>query len=328
MDSLKVALVSDELTRASLAPECQVKDITPWNYRWVLRFWRPDFLLVESAWNGWNERWKYKIAAYPDYPKRNNLALAALVAFARERGIPTVFWNKEDSVHFERFIGSAKLFDHVFTVDEGCIPRYRAVVPLEVTVNALPFPVQPAIHHPVDEEPRFRRACFVGSYSHHIHDHRRVWQNMMFEACSEIGLTVFDRNSSRKSANYRYPEMPWMEVLDSVPYERTAHLYHSYMVSLNVNTITDSPTMYSRRLVEILACGGMAVTNPALSVERYFKDYCTVVHSAEECRELFGRLHRDGLSPADRERARAGADYVLRHHTWAHRLEEIMKVIA
>lgn len=85
--------------------------------------------------------------------------------------------------------------------------------------------------------------------------------------------------------------------------------------------------MYSRRLVEILACGGIAVTSPALSVDALFKDYCHVVSDAEEARDLFERLHRWGASSQDLERARAGAEYVLREHTWANRIAQITEVV-
>jgi spore maturation protein CgeB len=294
------------------------------------RFWlaHPDFLLVESAWFGrWNS-WKYKIASYPDVPSRNNNALRRLVARARDKGIPTVFWNKEDGVHFERFIDSASLFDVVLTVDENCLPRYRERLGPSVKLGVLPFAVQPAIHHPVAGEPPLRRANFVGSYSRHIHDRRREWQDMLFQAAQPMGLTVFDRNSGRKAERYRYPPLPWMDVRPAVPYEKTADIYRRHAVSINVNTVEDSASMYSRRLVEIIACGGLAVTNPSPAVSRYFADYCTVVHNAEEANEVMARIARDGLSRQDRERALAGADYVLKHHTWAHRLQDIQRIIA
>ncbi|MCT7469058.1 glycosyltransferase family protein [Aliarcobacter cryaerophilus] len=95
---MKIALISDKLTHDSLKEESNVsiKNITPLNYKLVLRFWKPDILFVESAWQGYKERWKYKIASYPDYPKRNNKKLAKVVSYAKRLGIPTVFWNKED----------------------------------------------------------------------------------------------------------------------------------------------------------------------------------------------------------------------------------------
>jgi spore maturation protein CgeB len=324
---LKVALISDELTRKCLAFECRIRDVTPLNYMPILKFWKPDLLFVESAWRGAGDLWKYKIASYPVHHKRSNRALSKVVSYARDLGIPCVFWNKEDCVHFDRFSDSAALFDYVFTVDENCISRYRKLMGPEVSVHPLMFAVQPAIHSPSASGYVHRSACFVGSYSHHIHDRRREWQDMMFRASSELGLTVFDRNSSRRSGTYRYPDLPWLELRKCVPHEQTAQIYRDYMVSLNVNTLEDSGTMFSRRLIEILACGGLAVTNPAPSVERYFKEYCEVVGSGEECRELFGRL-KNGLTASDRDRALAGADYILREHTWAHRLEEVLRVIS
>jgi spore maturation protein CgeB len=303
-----------------------VRNVTPLNDRLVLKSWRPDLLFVESAWHGINRAWKYKIAAYPDYPKRTNEALRKVVEYARELDIPCIFWNKEDGVHFERFISSAALFDTIFTVDVNCVERYRARLGGDVVIEPLMFAVQPAIHSPNRDGFRHKRACFLGSYSLHIHDRRRHWQDMLFSASTEVGLTVFDRNSSRKSTVYRYPELPGLEVRKAVPHDKTADIYRDYMISLNVNTVEDSDTMFSRRLIEILGCGGLAVTTPAKSVDRYFRDYCHVISSEDEARELF-KSRNDGLEPKDREMARAGAEYVLRHHTWSHRIEAVLKTI-
>lgn len=324
---LSLGLVADELTRSCLRHECHLIDLTPDDARDVLRRERPDMLLVESAWSGVGDAWKYRIASYPRLWLRNNRALRRMVAAARDLGIPTVFWNKEDGVHFGRFIHSARHFDHVFTVDANCLPRYRQVMGADASVHVLMFPVQPALHGFTGFAFRHFRANFPGSYSHHVHGARRVWQDMIFQATvdSGLGLTVFDRNSGRPSPNYRYPQLPGMEVLPAVSHAETARLYKDYLVSINVNTVTDSPTMYSRRLVEILACGGIAVTSPADSVTAMFADYCHVVDDPDQARALFSRL-RHGPAPEDLERARAGSDYVLREHVWSRRLEQIAAV--
>lgn len=313
-----IYLIADALTRDSLKPTGLLCSFQA----------QSKVLLVESAWQGrWN-RWKYKIAAYPDYPERNNRQLQRIVERAKDRGIPTVFWNKEDSVHFDRFIDSAKLFDHVFTVDETCIPKYKAVMGDDASVHCLMFAVQPKLHYFNGFNFKYPRANFVGSYSHHVHNVRRAQQNLLFQAAADtaLGLTVFDRNSQRKSVNYRYPILPNMDIKKALKYGKTGQVYKDYLVSLNVNTITDSPTMFSRRLVEILACGGIAVTTPAESVDNLFAEYCHVVHDAIEMRELFARL-KHGPSKDDLARARAGAEYVAQNHTWAHRLEQMAKVL-
>jgi spore maturation protein CgeB len=324
---LKIALISDCLTSGSLSFNANVVLLTPFSRYYSLKFHRFNFLLVESAWDGWRGKWKYGISSYPNHPWRNNKKLQDLVCRAKDLGIPTVFWDKEGSVHFERFIDSASLFDIILTVDENCLPRYRERLRHNVKLDVMPFAIQPIFHHPSSNLPNIRRANFVGSYSHHIHDSRRLWQNTMFRSCQSLGLTVYDRNSDRKATHYRYPPMPWMDIRPSVPNARTADIYREYAVSLNVNTVDNSPTMFSRRLIEIVACGGFAVTNPSTSVDRYFKDYVQVVHNEEECREVLNRVARDGLSKIDRDRALAGAEYVLQNHTWAHRLKQIAEIV-
>lgn len=319
---LKIALVADELTGTCLAHACRIMHVTPRNAAYVLKFWRPDILFVESCWNGWRDAWKYKVAAYPEHPERSNLALQKLVAAARERNIPAVFWNREDDVHFDRFIDSARLFDAIFTVDETAIPRYRQVVGPHVPVDVLMFAIEPALHYPTTTPP-IRRASFVGSYSTAVHPRRRAWQDMMFDAAEPLGLTAFDRNSARQPESYRFPRRPWIEVKDAIPNRATAGVYRRHIANLNINTIEHSPTAFSRRLVEILASGGLAVSNPTRAVEKLFADYCAIIRSREDGDELFSRLAREGLSRYEREKVRAGAEYVLSAHTWRHRLGQI-----
>lgn len=325
---LRVALIADQLTSACLADECIVINVTPSNYRWKLRIFRPDILLVESAWEGHKSAWKYKIASYPEHMDRDNRQISELVAYARDRHIPTVFWNKEDGVHFERFIQSARLFEHIFTVDENCIPLYKKHASNEATVNTLMFPVQPRMHYFNGFNFHYNEANFAGSYSRHIHSTRRIWQDLMFRACNDAGLRVkvYDRNSGRKSINYRYPDEFRLDVRAAVSQSETAKIYRENLISLNVNTIIDSPTMYSRRLIEIIACGGIAVTNPTPAVERFFRNYCYVVDDYQAAQSLFSRL-KHGATRDDLDRAEAGAHYVRENHTWAHRLSQICDVV-
>jgi len=325
MKSLKLALVADMVTRACLEHECKIIDIPSKGFRPILEESKPDLLLMESAWHGIDDSWRFKVPTYRGRMFRSNRAVGKLVRRARDLGIPTVFWNKEDGIHFPRFIDSARHFDHVFTVDSSCVPRYREVMGEDASVHVLPFPVQPANHHFTGFNFKYNNANFAGSFSHHIHPKRREWQLMAFEAVIEsgLGLTIYDRNSNRPSKIYRYPDWPGLEMRPAVPPTETAQIYKDHLVSLNVNTVADSDTMYSRRLIEILACGGILVTSPARSVERMFKDYCYIVRNREEAIELFARL-KHGPSAEDFDRARAGAEHVVREHNWKLGLEKIV----
>lgn len=325
--SLKVALIADEPTRICLSHECRVMNLTPWNSLYIFDHWKPDLLLVESAWEGYRGSWRYGIASYPDHPERNNALLGCVVGRARDESIPTIFWNREDGVHFDRFVASARLFEYIFTVDENMIPHYRAALKDAATLGVLMFAAQPAIHFPAPAEP-VRRLAFVGSYSRHIHAQRRRWQDMAFQTANDIGLTVYNRNSNRRSEQYCFPNEPWIRVRKAITHRRTASVYRSYVASLNVNTVDNSQTAFSRRLVEIMASGGLAVTNTTPAVTRHFRNFCETIDSEEEARGLFDRLARDGWSHSDRERMRAGVDHVLQHHTWRHRLGQIMERVS
>jgi hypothetical protein len=325
---LRLALISDNLTDECLRHECQVFPVTPLNARLLFATVKPDLLFVESAWDGHRRSWRYKIASYPDRPERNNAALARVVALARDRKIPAVFWNREDGVHFERFIASAALFERILTVDSSCIPRYRERIGTSVKAGSLMFAAQPAVHAFKGIGERLPRACFPGSYSTHVHTERRNRQDMLLAAAgATIGLTIFDRNSGRRSANYRYPPYFGSDVRPRVSHAATAGLYRTYRASLNVNTVEDSETMFSRRLVEILSCGGLAVTTPSLAVKKHFTEYCHTVSNEGEARELFARLAR-GYSVEDLAMMEAGAAFIRSHHSYRHRLAEILEMAA
>lgn len=320
--SLKVALVSDNLTESSLNAECRIRALTPLNFQKTLREWQPDLLFVESAWQGNKDSWKYKIASYPERPERTNDALCAVVNEAKTLQIPTVFWNKEDDVHYERFVESAKLFDYIFTVDSDCLDKYAIDAPYAKLIQPLLFPVQPIFHNPnVAPVSRTAASSFIGSYGTHVHPRRRQWQDMLFEKFSVLGVDVYDRNSSRRAAHYRYPLLPGVDVRPRVSYPTTASLYKSYKFNLNVNTIENSPTMFSRRLIEILAVGGVAITTPSIAARRLFGDYCTIVASAQDMQAIIEWSAQEYALAS--ERAKAGAEFVAKYHTWENRLGQL-----
>lgn len=322
---MNIFYIGDELTFLSL--NHSHKKIVNINSAFAfLRYRRPEFILVESAWKGCKDKWRYKIANYPGYPERSNIELRKLLELADKYNIPAVFWNKEDGAHFNRFIDSASLFKYVLTVDSNCVERYQAILGNSVKVGVLPFAVQPKFHHPTDFPPHYNESLFVGSYSHHIHNARQQWQDMAFTAASPYGLTIVDRNSDRKSDVYRYPDLPNMTIKPAVPYDQTGKLFRQYSHCLNVNTVTDSPSMFSRRLIEIMACGRLAVTNPSLSVSTRFEGMCEVIESKEQADELFAQLSR-GYTKQQEEMMRYASNHVLKNYNYDQWIKRIVEFI-
>jgi len=329
---LKIALVADYFTTACLSAECRIRSLTPDNYDEVIRHWKPDLLFVESAFHGINGAWRYQLARQSKWLRLGKpKAILNLVAQARDRGIPAVFWNKDDGAFFEDFVDLARCFEYVFTTDSDCVERYRRRLPSGSISHVLAMPYQPAFHSFSGFRFALNEACFVGSYYQRILHQRRQFLDMIFGACEDayMPMHVFDRNHHRFSRRFefRFPTKKRLVVHNGVSYQETAAVYKAHAVSINVNSVTDSETMCSRRLLEILACGGIAVTNRSLAVDKLFRDYCHVVETPSEAVELFARLKASGPSRDDLERAEAGAAYVRRAHTWERRLEEMNNII-
>ena len=319
---LVVAAILDEFTLECLRPECRIVTFRPDNWQGILERERPHFLLVESAWKGNGGSWEYRVAQY-NYPGREELE--RLVHWCRQNGIPTIFWNKEDPVHFKRFIDTAKLFDHIFTTDANCIPEYRKELAHD-RVYALPFAAQPRLHNPIRVSGyREKGVCFAGSYYRNRHPQRREELEWLLDAAFNFGLEIYDRGhgqTGRGTDQFTFPERFQAAIAGGLPYNEIVRAYKQYKVFLNVNSVTDSPTMFSRRVFELLACGTPVVSTPARGItELLGPDVVQIVRSRNEAQQTLARLLSDDLL---RERlGLAGQRLVATRHTYAHRLHQL-----
>jgi Glycosyl transferases group 1 len=89
--------------------------------------------------------------------------------------------------------------------------------------------------------------------------------------------------------------------------------------------VTDSPTMFARRVFEILASSTAVVSTASAGIERMLGDVVALVHDEDEARAEFGRLLSDA---AYRQRkAHLGHRKVTREHTYAARFATIAQAI-
>lgn len=124
-DDLRIAAVTDEFSWWAWQFEADAYTFLPATWRITLEECPPDLLLIESTWRGLGEGWHYQVRELGLRADLNApYVLPDIVTWCRQRGIPTVFYNKEDPPNFEFFIDAAKLFDFVFTSDANCIEGY------------------------------------------------------------------------------------------------------------------------------------------------------------------------------------------------------------
>lgn len=318
---IRVACIFDEFTMAGYRDECQLIPVS-------LRFWKsqfdsdpPDILFVESAWRGNGGQWEYKIGKYNG---QSGSELRELIGWCRERSIPTVFWNKEDPIHFEKFIESARQFDVIFTTDSEMIPAYRAAAGHD-RVFPLMFCAQPGLHNPVRTYPPEQKVCFAGSYYRNIHEERKRDMERILDIAKAYGLVIYDRNYERNLAGeseFSFPERFRENIIGSLTYEDMEKAYKGYRYCLNVNSIKLSPTMFSRRVFESLACGTPVLSTWSKGIEEVFGDLVLMCSDDLGAAEVNMLLRED--EDSYHRRAVQGVREIYQRHLYEHRLVDVL----
>ena len=320
-----VAAILDTFTEYSLRYEVNLLLLSRENWRAEMEEARPAFLLVESAWMGNGGQWRNRIAGY------ENLAdnpLRELLEYCRSAGVPSVFWNKEDPPHFDEFVGAARDFDFVFTSDADCVPLYKEDLGHD-RVYVLQFGAQPRLHNPSREEgwPKYP-VCFAGSWMKHKYPERADSLDYLLDPAVPLGLHIFDRNLNQVidlGPNFRFPDRYRGAIRGTLTYEEMLTAYRCYDVMLNVNTVTDSPTMFSRRVLESLACATPVVSSESVAMSRMLGEHVRVTRSREDTVN-----HLLDLLGDEEARAREGHlayRHVHENHTCRLRMDEVFHTI-
>ena len=318
----KVAAILDTFTEHSFRYEADLLMLSREGWRAEMEEARPAFLFVESAFSGNDRQWRHLVAGYEGQADN---PLRALLEHCRSMGIPTVFWNKEDPAHFDDFIGAAREFDIVFTSDADCVPVYREALGHD-RVYVLPFAAQPRLHNPSREEGwTSHPVCFAGSWIEYRFPEREQALRDLLDPALPLDLHIFDRNLTRTDLGeyYRFPDRYRKAIRGTLGYEEMLTAYRCYDVMLNVNTISDSPTMFSRRVFESLACGTPVVSSDSPGMRGMLGEHVRVARSAEET-----TAHLVDLLGNEEARLREGHlayRHVHENHTYRHRLAEVFR---
>jgi len=322
LNQITLGLIADQFTTDTLASAVKVLPLSPENWLQELKAQPIDAMFVESAWKGNQGRWHRKVGYYSD---EEFAPLKALLAHCRSMGIPILFWNKEDPVHFERFRQTAALCDHVFTTDSRRIIPYLATPgALSLTASSCPFYASPQIHNLLPSTRTWQHtAAYGGTYYGKRYPERTEYMDKIMSAAAPLGLTIYDRQHGDPESPYHYPTGLGGHVAGSLSYEAMIQAYKAHPVQINVNSVLDSPTMFSRRVMEIAACGTPLISGPGFGMSRYMAGAVHVAHTESEAAQaLENLLHH----PAYRWRvALKGARTIMRAHTTQHRLVQMLR---
>lgn len=311
---LKVACVMDDFSYEAYRHECQLLPLTPANSLVELQAFQPQLLFIESAWCGKDALWKNKVG-------HNSEELRAVLKWCKEHGVPTVFWNKEDPVHFETFLSTAKQFDFVFTTDIDCIHRYKGALGHE-RAYLLPFACQPVLHNPIELYQRKDAFCFAGAYYVRYPERTRDLDNFLRDLPQFRPVEIFDRNLEQQDPNYQFPLAYRPYIVGTLDTAQMDLAYKGYRYGVNLNSIKQSQSMFARRVFELLGSNTLTVSNFSRGLRLLFGD---LVITSDNSAQALHRLKMLAHSPQDSAKLRlAGLRKVMQEHTYAHRLSYVM----
>lgn len=323
VSKLRIAAVMDEFTTHAFVKACKLFPLSVDNWASDIDEAHPDVLFVESAWEGNGGLWHGKV---------NHLSpeLIELVSYCKSRSIPTVFWNKEDPVHYNSFVSTASIFDFVFTTDFDSIEAYRRTFQHD-NVFVLPFFCEPMLHGPIQTVSRRSGFSFAGTYYARYPERQKNFEAII-DATSEFGdVSIYDRKHGGSDPAFVFPDKYKSLIRGSLPFAEVDKSYKGFDFGINLNSVKQSQTMYARRVLDLMVSNTHVVSNYSRGLRLMFGDLVIASDDVDEIK----RQVRSLLDDQDRTRTSAAAAYVrllalrkvLREHTTANRLEYMAEKI-
>ncbi|PNL17821.1 glycosyltransferase [Micrococcus sp. FDAARGOS_333] len=318
-----VAFIGDVFTSDTFVPELTALRVRPDDWNEQFQTHSVDALFIESAWQGNDGAWTGIIGYYDD---ETHAPIAELIAHCRQHGIPVMFWNKEDPVHYNRFKRTASLCDYVFTTDARTIVDYKSLPDNQIkTVASAPFAAQPLLHNPLPStREQDESIAYGGTYYGDKYATRKQGLDFLFYESAPFGLAIYERVHNDPNSPYRLPDRFRRYARQSLSYPDMCQAYKAHPIHLNGNSVVDSPSMFSRRVVEITASGSTVLSSAGRGVDETLAGTVPTVTTADQANGHLEAwkdseaLRHEGLWKAFR--------HVYEAHTCAHRLVYMMRV--
>lgn len=312
--NLRIACILDEFSYKSFEYECELLQITPKGWKLEIENFHPDFLLVESAWAGKDELWGGKII-------ETHGVIGDVARFCAKQAIPIVFWNKEDPFGYDAFLPFAKIADVVFTTAGECVEKYKKDLG-HSNVYFMHFAVQPKLFQNKNLQ-RKDKFCFAGAYYKSFPERIESFDRIFRVLDEYKGVDIYDRFYFDR--HRRFPRKYQKNVLGTLKFNDIYKAYYGYKYNINMNSITDSETMFARRVFELLYAKTVVVSNYSKGLVKYFGD---LVISTDDTDEMIRRLKEINSSEESLNSfCELGYKRVVEKELYSHRLEQICKVL-
>ena len=314
LKELKVACVMDRFTFDSYKYECNIMQITPDNWKNEIDEFKPDILFIESAWEGKDKLWFRKIA-------NGSKEFFEMASYCQDKNVPIILWNKEDPIYTDTFMPVARMSDFVFTTDIDCVKKYKDELGHD-NVFHLHFAAQPAIHNPIDKYERKEKFCFAGAYYHKYKQRSEIFDKFSEIFIKTKGFDIYDRNYKSALPEHAFPSRYDKYILGKLDPSEIDIAYKGYYYGINMNSVSQSQTMFARRVFEMLASNTITVGNYSRGVKNLFGDLTICTDDSQEMERQFNFYCNDKIK--SRKYRLIGLRSVLSQHLYEDRLDYIV----
>lgn len=317
--NIKVATILDSFSYNSFKYEFNLISLTPDSWKEQLESEKPDLFFCESAYHGISKKnsphgvWVGKLSQMSLCDN-----LKGILTYCNQNNIPTIFWNKEDPISFTdkfSFTNTALNFDYIFTSCEESVSEYN----LRGHENVCPlmFASQPKLFNPIKRDRLKDTVVFAGTWYSKFPQRCKTMEEIFDRILNKnLNLKIYDRFSNSSIGSMKYPEKYQSYVNEGVEYTQIPEVYKESEFGLNFNTVTDSNTMFARRVFELMASNTVVLSNYSKGVYRLFKDNVLYLDRDEfDWNGNFDKIKEENLYN------------VLENHNYSNRFRQILDTI-
>lgn len=311
----KIGIVADEFLYESFKDVADVEYITRTERENIKDY---DFVILATTWRGVDQSWTG--AATANGPIRRQMIMMA--EEYNKKGIPTIFYSKEDPVNYNLFKSLAKHCKYIYTTAQEVVNNYKEYTGNE-NVKVLQFGVNPTIHNPVGSRTQYAEKykdeiLFAGSwlskYPVRMTETQKLFDSIIME---DAPLTIIDRNLELRDPRYQFPSKYIPYITPPVRHDFLMKLHKIFRWSINMNSVKYSETMFANRVYELQAFGNILLSNYNTGINNIFPNV-RMINAPDDFKVIYNTDEKDL-----RELQAKGIRSVMKDHTTYDRIKSI-----
>ena len=179
------------------------------------------------------------------------------------------------------------------------------------------FASQPKLFNPIKRDRLKDTVVFAGTWYSKFPQRCKTMEEIFDRILNKnLNLKIYDRFSNSSIESMKYPEKYRPYVNEGVEYQQISEVYKESEFGLNFNTVTDSNTMFARRVFELMASNTVVLSNYSKGVYRLFGDNVLYLDRDEfDWNRNFEKIKEENLYN------------VLENHNYSKRFRQILDTI-